>query len=259
MQTSGALTPKLDEPMNNLEKLNSGQLTETIQVDIWSDIVCPFCYIGKRNFEHAVEQAGMKDYVKVVWHSFELAPGIQTNPEASIYEELGKRKGWSLEQSKQIHKQMEQRAKQSGLEYHFDKTIPANSFQAHRLLHLAKKHDVQNEVKEILLKGYFTDGKNIDDEQFLVEAGMKAGLNEEDVHQALESNAIEQEIRKDIESARQLGIQGVPFFVLNQKYAISGAQPTEVFVEALKKVKEELNLENVSNSDGAVCGPDGNC
>jgi len=245
--------------MNNLEKLNSDQLTETIQVDVWSDIICPFCYIGKRNFENALVQAGLTENTNIVWHSFELAPGAQTNPDASIYEDLGKRKGWSLEQSTQIHKQMEQRAKESGLEYNFDKTIPANSFKAHRLLHLAKKHDVQNEVKEILLKGYFTEGNNIDDEKYLVEAGTKAGLKEEDVYQVLKSNAIKQEIREDIESARKQGIQGVPFFVLNQKYAISGAQPTEVFVEALKKVNEELNLKNVSDSDGAVCGPDGNC
>jgi predicted DsbA family dithiol-disulfide isomerase len=245
--------------MSKIESINPGQKTETLYVDVWSDIVCPFCYIGKRNFENALEQTGLTDITNVVWHSFELAPDAQTNPDATIYEELGKRKGWSPEQSKQIHTQMEQRAKQSGLEYHFDKTIPANSFKAHRLLHLAKKHDLQNEVKEILLKGYFTDGKNIDDENYLVDAGAKAGLKEEDVHQALQSNAVEQEIRDDIESARKLGILGVPFFVLNQKYAVSGAQPVEFFVKALEKIKEELNLDVLTNSKDAFCGPDKDC
>ncbi len=244
--------------MNNLKNLNPEANIEPIYVDIWSDIVCPFCYIGKRNFENALKQSGLKDSVKVVWHSFELAPDAQTKPDASIYEELAKRKGWSTEQSKQIHKQMEQRAKESGLNYDFDKTIPANSFQAHRLLHLAKKKGVQNEVKEKLFKAYFTDGKNIDDEELLIQIGKVAGLKEEEIRSALMSSDIEKEIKEDIQNARKLGIQGVPFFVLDQKYALSGAQPVEAFVQALEKVKEERNTEK-SSVEGEVCGPDGNC
>jgi len=245
--------------MNNLENITPDQKTEMMVADVWSDIVCPFCYIGKRNFENALEQTGLAEFVKVVWHSFELAPDAKTNPGTTIYEELGKRKGWSLEQSRKIHMQMEQRAKESGLEYDFDQTVPANSFKAHRLLHLARKHGVQNEVKESLLKGYFTDGKNIDDEDYLVETGIEAGLNEEIIRIALKSEATEKEVREDIESARKLGIQGVPFFVLNQKYAISGAQPVEVFVEALEKVKSEMGIQSLNNDDTAFCGPDGNC
>jgi len=245
--------------MNNLEDLTPDQKTEPLYVDVWSDIVCPFCYIGKRNLEDAVDKTGLTDAVKVVWHSFELAPDAETKPEASIYEELAKRKGWSTEQSKQIHEQMEQKAKESGLEYNFDQTIPANSFKAHRLLHLANKRHVQNEVKELLLKSYFTDGKNIDDEETLVEAGKHAGLKEDEIREALHSEAFENEVREDIENARKLGIQGVPFFVLNQKYAISGAQPVGVFVEALEKLKEELDLNSLSDTDGAFCGPEGNC
>ncbi|REL38241.1 DsbA family oxidoreductase [Rhodohalobacter sp. SW132] len=245
--------------MNNLENLNPDQKTTAFTVDIWSDIVCPFCYIGKRNFENALDQTGLTDNVNVVWHSFELAPDAETKPNATIYEELGKRKGWSLEQSKQIHKQMEQRARESGLEYDFDKTVPANSFKAHRLLHLAKKNKLQNEVKELLLKGYFIDGKNIDSDDFLVETARQAGLNEEEVHKALQSDSIEKEILEDITNARKLGIQGVPFFILNEKYSISGAQPVEVFTQALEKLKDELNLRNISDTDGAVCGPDKKC
>jgi len=245
--------------MSTLENLNPEQKTESIYVDVWSDIVCPFCYIGKRNFEDAVKKAGLNGVVKVIWHSFELAPDAKTNPDASIYEELAKRKGWSHEQSKQIHQQMEQRAKESGLEYNFDQTIPANSFKAHRLLHLASMHHIQNEVKELLLKGYFTDGKNIDNDETLVEMGKNAGLKEDEIREALYSETFENEVREDIENARKLGIQGVPFFVLNQKYAISGAQPVEVFVEALEKIKEELNLNSLSDAEGAFCGPDENC
>ncbi len=245
--------------MSKLKNLNPDQYTETIQIDIWSDIVCPFCYIGKRNLENALEQTGLKEFSKVIWHSFELAPDAQTTSDVSIYEVLGERKGWRLERSKQIHNQMEQRAKQSGLEYNFDKTVPANSFKAHRLLHLAKNHNVQNEVKEKLFKGYFTDGENIDDEEYLVKTGLRSGLNEKEIREILVSRDIEQEIRKDIEDARKLGIQGVPFFIFNQKYSVSGAQPVEVFVEALEKVKEELNFDDQTGENNAFCGPDGNC
>jgi len=245
--------------MSKLKYITPDQQAETMVVDVWSDIVCPFCYIGKRNFENALEQTGLTEFVKVVWHSFELAPDAQTKPGTTIYEELGKRKGWNMEQSRQIHKQMEQRAKESGLEYDFDQTVPANSFNAHRLLHLAKRHGVQNKIKESLLKGYFTNGKNIDDEDYLVETGNEAGLSEKEVRNALNSESIEKEIREDIENAHKLGIQGVPFFVLNQKYALSGAQPVEVFVETLEKVKGEMGIQSLNSDDPAFCGPDGNC
>lgn len=259
MQTRVVLTIKQDEHMSKTENLNPVQQTETLTIDVWSDIVCPFCYIGKRNLENALEQTGLKETAKVTWHSFELAPDAQTIPDATIYEVLGERKGWSLEQSKQIHNQMEQRAKQSGLEYNFDKTVPANSYKAHRLLQLAKKYNMQKEVKENLFKGYFTDGKNIDDEEYLVKTGLRSGLNEKEIRETLVSGDIEQEIRKDIEDARKLGIQGVPFFILNQKYALSGAQPVEVFTEALEKLKEELNLSPAPDEFGSYCWQDGTC
>ena len=229
--------------MSKLENISPGKQAEMINVEVWSDVVCPFCYIGKRNFENALKQAGLTDIVKVVWRSFELAPDVRTNPDASIYEELGKRKGWSLEQSKQIHRQMEQRGKESGLTFDFSLTVPANSFNAHRLLHLAGKHGVQNDVKESLFKGYFTDGKNIDDEDYLVETGSETGISEEEIREALQSDDIEKEIIADIEDARKLGINGVPFFVLNQKYALSGAQPVDLFIEALENVRGEMSME----------------
>tara|TARA_R100001143_G_C3360441_1_gene135117 strand:- start:5967 stop:6668 length:702 start_codon:yes stop_codon:yes gene_type:complete len=229
--------------MSKSENISSGKQTETMNVEVWSDVVCPFCYIGKRNFENALKQTGLTDNVNVVWRSFELAPDLRPNPEATIYEELCKRKGWSLEQSKQIHRQMEQRAKESGLTFDFSQTVPANSFNAHRLLHLAGRHGVQNEVKESLFKGYFTDGKNIDDENFLIETGRKAGINEEEVRNALQSDDIEKEIVEDIEIARKMGINGVPYFVLNQKYALSGAQPVDQFIEALAKARGEMSLD----------------
>ncbi len=241
-----------------MENLTHMQAKPKIEVDIWSDIVCPFCYIGKRHFEQALEQAGLSDSVEVTWHSFELDPSAETKPGASIYEELGRRKGWSPEQSREIHNQVTEKAKEAGLDYQFDKTVPANSRNAHRLLHLAKKHGVQDDVKERLLKAYFTDGKNIDDYEFLAETGVSAGLAKEDIQSILKNEKYDQEIRQDIEDARKIGIQGVPFFVLSRKYAVSGAQPVDVFVQALKKVKEESGISETDSGD-AFCEPDGNC
>lgn len=231
--------------------------TQTLQIDVWSDIVCPFCYIGKRHLEDALKRTGLGDSVDIVWHSFELAPEAETNTEANIYEELASRKGWSVEQSKQIHDQMEERAKQAGLDFHFDRTIPANSFRAHRLLHLAKRHGCQDEIKENLLKAYFTDGKNIDDESVLIRTGIYHGLKEAEIRDALTSETIAEEIQSDIQAAQRIGIQGVPFFVLNQKYAISGAQPVDVFVDALEKLREEQGIEVFSGENGEACGPEG--
>jgi predicted DsbA family dithiol-disulfide isomerase len=238
---------------------------KSMKVEIWSDIVCPFCYIGKRNFEQALHQFDNPDNVEILWRSFELAPDAKTEPKRSIYEALAERKGWTLEQSKEIHSQMQDRAKQSGLEYHFDKTIPANSLNAHKLLHLAKEHNVQDQTKENLLKAYFTEGKNIDDASELIKIGNSVGLSEEKVLEALNSDAIKQEVEQDILAARQVGVQGVPFFVFNQKYAVSGAQPSDLFLDVLEKVQREMEEENRiqsipgKESDGEFCSTDGNC
>ncbi len=206
-----------------------------MQVEIWSDIVCPFCYIGKRNFEKALDQFDGRDKVSVVWKSFELAPQMKTEPDESIYDVLALRKGWTPEQSRQIHREMEERAQASGLTYNFEETVPANSKRAHRLLHLAKENAVQNEVKEKLFAAYFTHGVNIDDIGELIRIGTSAGLSEEKIREAVSSETLNKEIHKDIEAAQQIGVQGVPFFVFNNRYAVSGAREPEAFLNVLKK------------------------
>lgn len=244
--------------MSKIEMLNPQKQENKINIDIWSDIVCPFCYIGKRNFEAALEQNGLKDKVDVTWHSFELSPDAETNPEATIYEDLATRKGWTVENSRQIHKQVTETAKEAGLDYNFDIAVPANSKNAHRLLHLAKKHNVQNEVKESLFRAYFTEGKNIDDEQTLAEIGLDAGLLKEDVVETLENKRFESEIMTDIQEASNIGVQGVPFFVFNRKYGVSGAQPVQAFADVFQKVSEEMGIDT-DKEDPAFCAPDGNC
>ncbi|MEX0609645.1 MAG: DsbA family oxidoreductase [Balneolaceae bacterium] len=234
-----------------------------MKVEIWSDIMCPFCYIGKRNFEHALEQFDDKNEIDIQWRSFELAPEMETDPSKNTYEYLAEKKGWTLDYTKKVHAQLTETAREAGLDYNFDTVVPANSFNAHRLLHLAADHQLQNELKERLFASHFTEGKNIDDKETLVQLGVEIGLPEEKIREILQSDLYADEVENDKYAARQVGVQGVPFFVLNNKYAVSGAQPSEVFLEALQKAYKEFEEENsadvITNTDGAACSPGGNC
>jgi len=234
-----------------------------MKVEIWSDLVCPFCYIGKRKFEHALEQFEHSDEIEVEWRSFELQPGLQTDGSNNQYEHLAGRKGWTTEYSRQVHSQLTETAKEVGLTYNFDQAIPANTFNAHRLTHLAAEHGLQDKAEERLFRAYFTDGKNIDDDETLIELGMEIGLPENEIRDMLQSNLSADEVRKDKEAARQVGVQGVPFFVFNGKYSISGAQPTELFLATLQKAYKEFEegntLDVIKNENETSCSQDGNC
>lgn len=234
-----------------------------MKVEIWSDIVCPFCYIGKRKFERALEQLEHKDKIDIWWRSFELSQGVKPDPSKNTYEHLAEKKGWTLDYSKKVHAQLTEKAKEVGLDYNFDTAIPANSFNAHRLSHLAAKHNMQGEVEERLFAAHFTEGKNIDNEEMLVQLGVEIGLPEEEIREMLQSDLYTDEVQKDKDTARKVGVQGVPFFVINNKYAVSGAQPSDVFLEALQKAYKEFEEENApdvtTNADGASCSVDGNC
>ncbi|GAA4908640.1 DsbA family oxidoreductase [Mucilaginibacter defluvii] len=227
-----------------------------MRVDIWSDIVCPFCYIGKRRFENALD--GFKDDVEIIWHSFQLDPDAQYVEGQTVDQYLANRKGFPLEKAKEMNAYVTAQAAELGLKYDFDIAKIANTLDAHRLLHLAAKHNKQNEVKEALLDAYFTQGKNISDTETLIQIGTANGLDAAEIATALKSDAYKQEVEEDIYHARQIGVQGVPFFVFNNKYAVSGAQPTEVFKQVLDKVKSEEKPQ-LLNADGDSCGPDGNC
>jgi predicted DsbA family dithiol-disulfide isomerase len=234
-----------------------------MKVEIWSDVMCPFCYIGKRRFEQALEGFGPKDEIEVEWKSFQLNPHMVTNPDISIDQYLADVKGFTLDHAKQLNAHVTQMAAEVGLTYNFDRSIVANSFNAHRYSHFAKKHGKGIEAEEQLFKAYFTDGKNIDDLDILVELGAAIGLNAGEVRQALESNAFADDVKQDIAESRQLGIQGVPFFVLNNKYGISGAQAVPVFEQTLQKAYSEWQQENpkprLEIIDGESCGVDGDC
>jgi len=244
--------------------METATITNTkMEVEIWSDVMCPFCYIGKRKFETALKQFKYQSDVKIVWHSFQLAPEIKTQPDVNIHQFLSEHKGMSLEQAKEMNDHVTQLAKQVDLVYNFDKSIVANSFNAHRFTHFAKQYDKQNEAEEILFRSYFTDGKNIDDYPTLIRLGEEIGLDTSALKAALENGSYADDVKTDIYEAQQVGVQGVPFFVFNRKYAVSGAQESNAFLETLEKSFAEWRKENplseLKISEGAVCKPDGTC
>ena len=230
-----------------------------MKVDIWSDVRCPFCYIGKRKFEMALEKFPHKDDVKVEWHSFQLDPNLKTTTEVNAIDHISEIKGISHEQAVQMHRNVTSVAKEVGLDFDFDKAIVANSFNAHRLIQLAKTHGLGNEIEEQLFKAHFIEGKNIDDNEVLIQTGISAGLNEKEVREVLSSDAFAKEVKQDERQAQSIGVRGVPFFVLNDKYAVSGAQSPETFLEVLEQTWEEFEKEKKTliTVEGESCSADG--
>lgn len=212
---------------------------QIMTVDIWSDVRCPFCYIGKHKFESALKEFNHKDKVEVRWHSFQLDPTIKTSPELSTLDYFTQVKNVSKEQALEMFRNMEEMARESGLKIDSNSTVLANSFRAHLLIQLAIQKGVANEVEEALFIAHFSEAKNIDDEETLVEIGISAGLAEQEVRNALTSEELSYAVKQDEMQAQQIGIRGVPFFVFNNKHGVSGAQATETFREVLEKVWEE--------------------
>ena len=204
-----------------------------MKIEIWSDIMCPFCYIGKRKLESALERFPGKDKVELIWHSFQLDPSLKYQPGKDLYTYLSERKGISKDQSRRLHDQLTQTARENGLTYNFDKAIIANSFDAHRLIQLAKKYALGDAAEERLFKAYFTEGRNVSDQATLVDLGSDIGLQKEEISRMLQSDEYAKQVDDDIKEAQQLGIRGVPFFIMNRKYAVSGAQPAELFLQTL--------------------------
>jgi len=209
-----------------------------MKIEIWSDIMCPFCYIGKRQLEAALKEFPGNDF-EIEWKSFQLDPTITPQYGKDVYSFLAERKGISVEQSIEMHKGVTERAKSVGLDYHFDKAIISNSLTAHRIIHLAKAKKLGDEMEEIFFKAYFTDGKDLNDAQTLIELGIQAGLISAEVKEVVENeNLYLSDVKGDITEAQEIGVQGVPFFVFDRKYAVSGAQPVEAFVNTIKEVQK---------------------
>ncbi|KHS50204.1 DsbA family oxidoreductase [Brevibacterium linens] len=242
-----------------------------MKIEIWSDIACPWCYIGKRRFEDALDGFAHKDDVDVQWRSFQLDPNLPDHFDGTETEYLSQMKGMPAAQVRQMFDHVTQQAAAVGLNYDFDSIVVANSFTAHRFLHFAKTHGLMSQAKEALLSGHFEKGRDIGDIDYLAEVGREIGLDPDEVRRVLATDEYSDEVRSDISEARSLGANGVPFFVIDRKYGISGAQPAEVFTQALETAWDEGQKLTVlagtpqsagSDSteefaDGAVCGPDG--
>lgn len=210
-----------------------------MKVEIWSDVMCPFCYIGKRHFEAALKEFPGSAGVEVEWKSFQLNPSAVTDPSRSVNEYLAEAKGISIEQAKAMNDRVTMMASEAGLSYDFDKAIVANSFDAHRLSHFAKRHGRQDAMEERLFKAYFTEGLNTADHATLVRLSAEVGLDAEAVRTMLSGTEFAEDVERDIYEAQQVGARGVPFFVFDSKYAVSGAQPSRLFLRVLTKMAEE--------------------
>ncbi|ANH83997.1 disulfide bond formation protein DsbA [Niabella ginsenosidivorans] len=234
-----------------------------MQVEIWSDVMCPFCYIGKRNFEAAFEKFTNAKNIEVSWKSFQLDPTLPEKEELDHEQYLIERKGFSKEQVKGMLNHVAQTAKNAGLNYHFDKVITVNSFNAHRLIQMAKTKGLDDAAEEQLFKAYFTDGKDIADKATLTELGKAIGLIEQEVNEALTNEIYAAKVNRDIDEAQQIGVRGVPFFVFDRRYAVSGAQPPEAFTQTLEKAFSEWREKNPEPpfelTEGPSCTPDGHC
>jgi predicted DsbA family dithiol-disulfide isomerase len=212
-----------------------------MNVEIWSDVVCPWCYIGKRRFERAVASFGHPDEITVTYRSFELdpdGPGQRTGTHA---EHLAGKYGMTIAQAEQASEQMTERAAADGLEFRFDLVRGGNTFDAHRLLHLAKDQGLQPQLKERLLRATFTEGLPIADKPTLVRLATEAGLAAAQAQAVLDGDAYADAVRADERQAARYGITGVPFFVADGKYAVSGAQPPEVLLQLLQRAYDETS------------------
>ena len=237
------------------------KMENQLKIQIWSDVMCPFCYIGKRKIEEALTQFENKDSVAIEWKSFQLDPSFVATPDENIIDHLAEKYRKDTDWAQTMIENMTDNAKKSGLDFHFEKAILANSLNAHRLLHLAKKHKLSNETKELLFKAYLTDGKNVNDWETLKNIGLEVGLDINEIEHLINSNEYTAEVRQDQQEAQAIGVTGVPFFVFDNKYAVSGAQPTDVFLKTLEKTWEDgkftapIKIQNSSESNS--CDIDG--
>ena len=210
-----------------------------MRIDIWSDYICPFCTVGERHLNLALENFAGREDVEVEWRSFQLDPDAPAEPEGTAAEYLTRRKGMSLAQVEQMNDALAERAAAVGLDFNWRESVMVNTMTAHRLGHLARAHGRGIEWDELVKHAYFTDGRNIADHDQLRDFADRVGLDRAEVDRVIaDESAYADEVAQDIALARQIGVQGVPFFVFDGRLAVSGAQPVEVFEQALAQACE---------------------
>lgn len=226
-------------------------------IEIWSDFACPFCYIGKKKLEKALNNFEHKDKVEVVFKSYELNPNAPLETNEKGFEAFAKLKGMPLDQVKQTFNHLTLTAQAYDLDYQMNEVVMTSTRKAHRLAKWAKTKNKEAELTEKLFNAYFSEGLNIADNNVLLSFVEELNLDVKEAEDVLNNNLFEEEVANQINEGKSLGVRGVPFFVFNRKFAISGAQPDEHFNEALKKAYEvESPFETVGSSDD-TCGPDG--
>jgi len=213
------------------------RVSNPIKVDIWSDVQCPWCYIGKRKFEAGAAQFGGD--VEVEYHSYELSPDTPVDYEGTTAEYLSERKGLPMDQVDQMLERVTSIAASVGLDYDFEHVHQTNTVKAHELLHFAKSKGRQLEMKEALLKAYFIEGGHVGRISDLADLAASIGFDRDEVVRALESNEFLADVKADVARAGEYGIQGVPFFVIDGKYGVSGAQEAATFANVLEQVRSE--------------------
>ncbi|TCC42401.1 DsbA family oxidoreductase [Kribbella speibonae] len=240
-----------------------------MRIDVWSDVVCPWCYIGKRRLEEALADSG--ESAEIVWHSFQLDPSSTNDDPRDLPTRLGEKYGRGREWGVQANAHVTEVAAEVGLEYHLDQAKSVNTVDAHRLLHLARDlgdagevpADTQGRLKERLLKAYFTDGLPVGDHATLTELATEVGLPAERVREVLAGTTYTDDVAADQAQALAYGANGVPFFVIDEKYGVSGAQPVDVFKEALRRANADrkpvtlITAPGATDQDDPTCGPDG--
>lgn len=231
-----------------------------MKIEVWSDYVCPYCYIGKRRLENALQATGLDSQVDIIFKSYELDPNTPEDSDAHVAESLAQKYNVDLNQANNMLENVANTAKTVGLEYNTAGMKEVNTFKAHRLAKLAEQEGVAGKVTERLLHGYFIKGEAIGKTNILLDIAEESGIDRELAEKVLNSDEFTEEVNADIATARQIGVQGVPFFVINQKYAISGAQPAETFEDALQKVAEEEGIKPkltmLNTDDSGVCTDD---
>ncbi|MDZ4751979.1 MAG: DsbA family oxidoreductase [Flavobacteriales bacterium] len=214
-------------------------------IEIWSDVVCPFCYIGKRKLEKALSKFTQISNPQIVWKSYQLMPDLDPKDYGlDLHQYLSTKYHISIDEAKEMNQRVSSSAASYGLRYNLENAVVVNTLDAHRLSHLAAKHGKQNEMEEILFRSYFTDGVDIAQHVNLIKLGTEIGINQAEIEGLFSGVEFSQEVEMDIYESRQIGIRGVPFFLFERKYTISGAQDDIVFNQTLEKILQEGNLQN---------------
>lgn len=233
-------------------------MTNTLRVDVWSDIACPWCYVGKRRFEAALAQFEGRAQVQLTWHSFQLDPGAPRSlpSEPGYAERLAKKYGTTPAQGAAMIQRMTDTAALDGIAMDFERIRPGNTFDAHRLLHWAHAKGAQDALKERMFRAYLCEGRAIGEPDVLLSLAGDVGLDQDEAQGVLATDAHAADVRADLAQARALGISGVPFFVVAQRYGVSGAQSPETLLAVLNRARDEDSALSVV-AEGDVCGPDG--